>query len=95
MPTFPPRGPGFRTADSETTRAFFLTTFEALEEGPRPAAIRQIPGHWLYADGQPIIHIIAGPGGGPQRSAEAWDHVGFRLSGYTVFRARLDAIGVA
>ena len=46
-----------RTGDIAGTRAFFETVFD-LTVGERPAAIRRIPGYWLYADGKPIVHII-------------------------------------
>jgi glyoxylase I family protein len=47
-----------RTRDLEATRRFFLTVFD-LEEGDRPRAILSIAGHWLYAAGLPLVHIIA------------------------------------
>jgi glyoxylase I family protein len=77
-----------RTSDLAATRHFFLDLFD-LKEGSRPAAIRRIPGHWLYAGDAPIVHLIAGQAT-TRVGSEAWDHVGFRLSGYAAFRDKLD-----
>src|SRR5882757_4824387 len=82
-----------RTRDLEATRTFFLKVFD-LEEGERPLAIRHIPGHWLYSEGHPLIHIIGSPGSGIGRSAEAIDHVGLRMEGYAAFRKKLDQLGI-
>ncbi|MBK5569017.1 glyoxalase [Ensifer sp. SSB1] len=82
-----------RTADIHATRAFFETVFD-LTVGERPSAIRRIPGCWLYADGQPIVHIIGSRGAGFDLAAEAIDHVGFRLQGYAAFRTRLDGFAI-
>jgi glyoxylase I family protein len=82
-----------RTRDLETTRRFLLRVFN-LEEGDRPLAIRRIPGHWLYSEGHPVVHIIGSQGNGIDRSAEAIDHVGFRMEGYAAFREKLDQLGI-
>ena len=82
-----------RTRDLETTRRFLLRVFN-LEEGERPLAIRRIPGHWLYSEGRPIVHIIGSHGSGIDRAAEAIDHVGLRLQGYADFRKKLDRLGI-
>ncbi len=82
-----------RTRDLAATRGFFLTVFD-LEEGERPLAIRPIPGHWLYADGHPLVHIIGSQGHGIDRSGEAIDHVGLRMEGYAAFRDKLDQLGI-
>jgi catechol 2,3-dioxygenase-like lactoylglutathione lyase family enzyme len=82
-----------RTRDLQATRSFFLTVFD-LEEGERPLAIQRIPGHWLYSEGHPLVHIIRSQGSGFDRSAEAIDHVGFRMEGYTKFRNKLDQLGI-
>ena len=83
-----------RTGDLETTRDFFLKVFD-LTEGERPLAIkRRIPGHWLYSEGHPLVHIIGSQGQGIDRAAEAIDHVGFRMQRYAEFRNKLDQIGI-
>lgn len=83
-----------RTRDLNATRDFFITVF-GLEERPRPRAIQRIPGHWLYAGDAPIVHLIAAAGQGFDHAPEAWDHVGFRLSGHDAFRAKLRGLGIA
>jgi glyoxylase I family protein len=83
-----------RTRDLPATRDFFLKIFD-LTEGERPLAIqRRIPGHWLYSEGHPLVHIIGSQGSGFDRSAEAIDHVGLRLEGYAEFRSKLDQLGI-
>jgi len=82
-----------RTRDLQATRSFFLTVFD-LEEGERPLAIHRIPGHWLYSEGHPVVHIIGSQGSGIDRAAEAIDHVGLRLEGYPEFRKKLDRLGI-
>jgi catechol 2,3-dioxygenase-like lactoylglutathione lyase family enzyme len=82
-----------RTRDIEATRLFFAAVFD-MAEGRRPAAIRRIPGAWMYAAGRPLVHIIATSGDGPDHAADAIDHVGFRLDNYVAFRARLDRLGI-
>ena len=82
-----------RTRDIAGTRDFFREVFD-LEDGERPQAIRRIPGAWLYSEGQPVVHIIGSHGVGIDRAAEAIDHVGLRLDGYSAFRARLERLGI-
>ena len=83
-----------RTRDLQAARSFFLSVFD-LREGERPLAIqRRIPGHWLYSEGHPLVHIIGSQGSGFDRSAEAIDHVGLRLEGYAEFRNKLDQLGI-
>jgi catechol 2,3-dioxygenase-like lactoylglutathione lyase family enzyme len=82
-----------RTRDLQAARSFFLTVFD-LEEGERPLAIRRIPGHWLYSEGRPLVHIIRSQGYGIDRAAEAIDHVGLRMEGYAEFRKKLDQLGI-
>ena len=82
-----------RTRDLAAARAFFMNVF-SLQERLRPDAIRHIPGHWLYSDEEPLVHLIGSQGAGIDHAAEAIDHVGFRLTGYVVFRQKLDRLGV-
>src|SRR6266436_5878191 len=82
-----------RTRDLQATRSFFLRVFD-LEEGERPLAIHRIPGHWLYSQGHPVVHLIGSQGYGIDRSAEAIDHVGLRMEGYAGFREKLDRLGI-
>lgn len=80
-----------RTSDLTTTRGFFMDLFD-LTEGTRPAVIRRIPDHWLYAGDEPVIHLIGGPHAGP--GSDRWDHVGFRLKGYAAFRDKLERMHI-
>jgi len=82
-----------RTRDLQTARSFFLKVFD-LEEGERPLAVQRIPGHWLYSEGHPLVHIIGAQGCGIDRAAEAIDHVGLRMEGYADFRNKLDQLGI-
>jgi catechol 2,3-dioxygenase-like lactoylglutathione lyase family enzyme len=82
-----------RTRDLQAARSFFLRVFD-LEEGERPLAIKRIPGHWLYSEGHPLVHIIGSQGSGVDRSADAIDHVGLRLERYAEFRSKLDQLGI-
>lgn len=87
-----------RTQNLKATRDFFIAVF-GLEERPRPKAIQRIPGHWLYEGDAPIVHLIGTQGQGFDHAPEAWDHeawdhVGFRLSGHAAFRARLEDLGI-
>jgi catechol 2,3-dioxygenase-like lactoylglutathione lyase family enzyme len=83
-----------RTRDLTGTKEFFLEVFDELEEQDRPRAIQRIPGHWLYADGKPIVHLIGSRGHGLDGAPEAFDHVGLRLEGYSAFRNKLDELGI-
>jgi catechol 2,3-dioxygenase-like lactoylglutathione lyase family enzyme len=80
-----------RTRDLEGTKAFFETVF-GLEVGYRPTF--PFPGYWLYAAGQPIVHLIPGQGGPVDRSGETIDHVAFRLDGHEAMRLKLDRLSV-
>src|SRR5580692_620600 len=46
------------TEDLESARRF-LCAIVGLSEGPRPGF--GVGGHWLYANGQPVIHLIEKP----------------------------------
>lgn len=83
-----------RTRNLGATRDFFLQVFD-LEERERPKAIQRIPGHWLYSEDKPIIHLIGSQGYGLDGSAEAFDHIGLRLESYGAFRAKLESLGIS
>lgn len=87
-----------RTAGLEATLNFY-ERITGMRAGPRPPF--PFPGHWLYLDGMPVLHL-AGPGQGaelehylgdrePGHSAStgAVDHIAFRASGLPDFEARL------
>lgn len=83
-----------RTTDLPTTKEFFLKVFD-LEEKPRPKAIQRIPGHWLYYDGAPLVHLIGSRGLGQDFATEAIDHVGIKLEGYAKFKRKLERLGIS
>lgn len=87
-----------RCADLAATRDFYAQVL-GLEEGPRPPL--GFPGHWLYAGGQPVVHLV-GPreddAGRPPRAAGPtglFDHIAFTATGLAETKARLAAAGVA
>jgi catechol 2,3-dioxygenase-like lactoylglutathione lyase family enzyme len=80
-----------RTNDLEGTRAFLEAVLD-LKPGYRPAF--SFPGYWLYADGDPVVHLIPGNGGQVDRTGETIDHVGFRLSDHDGMRRKLDGLDI-
>jgi len=80
-----------RTHDLDGTRAF-LEALLVLKPLYRPDF--PFPGAWLYADGEPVVHLIPGSRGPVDRRGETIDHVGFRLEGYDGYRRKLDALGI-
>ena len=65
------------TADLEATRRFYCGLL-GLTEGPRPPF--DFPGAWLYAGGQPVVHVIAGREFSAA-STGGVDHVAFKAEG--------------
>ena len=81
-----------RTHDLEGTRAFLEDVLD-LRPGYRPAF--SFPGYWLYADNEPVVHLIPGHGGPVDRAGETIDHVGFRLTDHDGMRRKLEGLGVS
>ncbi|WP_202614834.1 VOC family protein [Elioraea sp. Yellowstone] len=84
-------------ADLPALRDFYMTAL-GLTEGPRPAFT--FPGHWLYLDGRPVVHLagrdaIAPGTRAPARGGAGFDHVAFTAEGVEAARARLGAAGIA
>lgn len=90
-----------RTTDLDATRDFF-TEVIGLTVGDRPPF--SFPGHWLYGDGRPIVHLVGaererfyvrghGGAGDPGSSTGAIDHLAFRGNDYAGILARLAASG--
>jgi catechol 2,3-dioxygenase-like lactoylglutathione lyase family enzyme len=69
------------TGDLEAARSF-LCSIVGLSEGPRPPF--SIAGYWLYADGEPAVHLIEAPDAPDAISARQTsphiDHVGLRVN---------------
>jgi catechol 2,3-dioxygenase-like lactoylglutathione lyase family enzyme len=72
----------------------FYTRVLRLQVGPRPDI--PAPGAWLYAEGQPIVHLYAHlAAADASRGTGPLDHVSFRSRGLREMRAHLAAQGVA
>jgi catechol 2,3-dioxygenase-like lactoylglutathione lyase family enzyme len=69
----------------------FYVNLLGLTPGPRPDL--GFPGAWLYSNGQPVLHIIAGRELPPQR-AGVIDHMAFSARDLRATSARLDAGGI-
>ncbi|MGZ4292186.1 MAG: VOC family protein [Gaiellaceae bacterium] len=87
------------TDDLEATRAFYCDVL-GFEAGERPPL--EFPGHWLYLDGEPCIHIAERASYeahaatlGLASQGAAVDHIAFAAEGYEQLAARLEAAGVA
>jgi catechol 2,3-dioxygenase-like lactoylglutathione lyase family enzyme len=76
------------TEDLEGARRF-LCSVVGLSEGPRPPF--GVNGHWLYADGQPVIHLIEAATASSARPASPrLDHVGLRVNTIQEWSALLE-----
>jgi len=90
-----------RTTDLDATHDFF-TDVIGLTVGDRPPF--PFPGHWLYGDGQAIVHLVGvepgrsyvrglGGSGGVGADTGAVDHLAFRGEDYAATLARLTGHG--
>lgn len=73
----------------------FYTRVMRLEAGARPEI--PAPGAWLYAEGEPIVHLYAhlAAGDAPAQPPTGHvDHIAFRARGLQEMRAHLHALGV-
>jgi|APAra7269096936_1048531.scaffolds.fasta_scaffold49314_2 catechol 2,3-dioxygenase-like lactoylglutathione lyase family enzyme len=73
----------------------FYTRVLRLEAGRRPEI--PAPGAWLYAGGQPIVHLFAHlstPDAPVQPVTGHVDHISFRSHGLREMRAHLGGLGV-
>jgi catechol 2,3-dioxygenase-like lactoylglutathione lyase family enzyme len=79
------------TDDVEATVAFY-GEFLGLVPGPRPSF--GFAGAWLYAGGQPILHVV---GDKPRAALRPGviDHMAFTASGLAATLAQLAARGIA
>jgi len=76
------------TPHLEAARSF-LCSIVGLREGPRPPF--GVGGYWLYADGQPVIHLIEATSAFPTRPASPRiDHVGLRVNSAEEWEALLE-----
>lgn len=92
-----------RTSRLADTQAFYEQVI-GLTPGPRPAFA--FAGAWLYAQGQPLLHLAAFDpndaslarylGSRPTgEGAGCVDHITFRCTGLPTFEQRLNRMGVA
>ncbi len=76
--------------DLDGLRDFYVCAL-GLVPGARPDL--KFAGCWLYAAGQPVVHLYAS-GRAASPEAVALDHIAFRASGLATTRRRLDAAGI-
>jgi catechol 2,3-dioxygenase-like lactoylglutathione lyase family enzyme len=78
------------TGDLESARRF-LCSVMGLSEGPRPPF--GVSGYWLYANGQPVIHLIeAAAASSGKPVPPRIDHIGLRLNSLQEWSQSLDRI---
>jgi catechol 2,3-dioxygenase-like lactoylglutathione lyase family enzyme len=84
------------TADLAAARRFFVDVV-GLEEGERPPF--RVDGHWLYASGRPVIHLVEGaapaPGRSPPGVSPRIDHIAFRIDSPEEWQALLQRVQTA
>lgn len=76
--------------DAEATKKFYVDLL-GLEQGYRPPL--KVPGVWLYAGQQPVLHVITGRAL-PESRAGVLDHMAFSATGLRVTAAKLKARGI-
>ena len=83
------------TPDLQATQRFFCAVV-GLEDGPRPPF--SVSGHWLYAQGQAVIHLIDATIGRPAGpSSPRLDHFALRVESaeeWVGLLARLQRYGI-
>ncbi len=77
--------------DLDGLRDFYCRAL-GLVPGARPDL--RFAGYWLYASGQPVVHLYAS-GRAPSPEAVALDHISFKATGLAATRLRLDAEGIS
>lgn len=78
------------TTNLERCRDFYCGVL-GLEEGWRPSF--DSAGTWLYAGGEPIVHVSVTDT--PRDGLSAVDHVAFAVKGFEAMKARLGEQGIA
>jgi catechol 2,3-dioxygenase-like lactoylglutathione lyase family enzyme len=79
------------TKDLDATREFYIGLL-GLTEGQRPNL--GFPGVWLYAGGQPVLHVIAGRPLPPDPRG-VLDHMAFSAKDLPAIAAKLKSRGIA
>lgn len=80
-----------RTDDLESVKVAF-TDLLGLTEGERPPFPN--PGHWLYGEGRPIVHLSSDNGEEAGNSTGALDHIAFHDDDFNGLIARLERAGI-
>jgi catechol 2,3-dioxygenase-like lactoylglutathione lyase family enzyme len=81
------------TADLDHARRFFVEV-AGLTDGARPPF--SVAGHWLYANGRPVLHLIDAPAVATAgRTSPRIDHLAFRLESAVEWQALLDRLHAA
>ena len=79
-------------ADPAATRDFYVDVL-GLAEGPRPPF--DFPGHWLYCEGHPVVHLVGGERASAVNSGSAAvDHIAFTATDIDATRAHLRACAI-
>ena len=81
---------GILTKEVAATEAFYADML-GLKTGYRPPISR--PGVWLYADKEPILHVID-PVKMPSEPAGVLDHMAFNATGLKEVAGKLKARGI-
>jgi catechol 2,3-dioxygenase-like lactoylglutathione lyase family enzyme len=83
------------TADLARCRSFYMEVL-GLTEGDRPPL--GFPGHWLYAGGRAILHLVGDAGAvsrsGRRADQQGFDHIALAARGMAEMARRLEARGV-
>ena len=79
------------TAKLDETRQFFVDVL-GLKEGDRPDF--PFPGHWLYADGRALVHLVGVDDARSHVPEVALDHFALEATGYDDTLARLKELSV-
>ena len=80
-----------RSDDLESVKGAF-TDILGLTEGARPPFPN--PGHWLYGDGRPIVHLSSTDASPPAQSTGALDHIAFHDDDLEGLIGRLNRAGI-
>jgi catechol 2,3-dioxygenase-like lactoylglutathione lyase family enzyme len=70
----------------------FFRDIVGLDDGPRPPF--RVEGHWLYANGRPVIHLVDAtlPADAGGLTAPRIDHVAFRVAAGAEWRALVERL---
>lgn len=83
-------------ADTIASLRRFYIDMVGLEEGPRPVFRSGSRGHWLYANGIDIVHLVIDERGqAASGNTGAFNHIAFACDDFEAALARLDAAGIA